>query len=87
MIHAIKDLLKGANPTIILLLIFLIWQVVNHIPTQIKEVKTEIKELRTEVKTEIKELNNKIDRMDDKIEKNHNELKNIIIEYLGNKKE
>ena len=84
MIHAIKDLLKGANPTIILLLIFLIWQVVNHIPTQIKEVKTEIKteikELRTEVKTEINELNNKI-------EKNHNELKNIIIEYLGNKKE
>ena len=46
MIHAIKDLLKGANPTIILLLIFLIWQVVNHIPTQIKEVKTEIKELK-----------------------------------------
>ena len=56
----IKDLLRGANPIIILLLVFLIWQVVNHIPTQIKElrteVKTDIKKLRTEVKTDIKEV-------------------------------
>ena len=54
----IKDLLRGANPIIILLLVFLIWQVVNHIPTQIKEVKTEI----TEVKTDIKEVKTDINK-------------------------
>ena len=79
----LRDLLKGANPIILLLLIFLvimgaifgsflISQVTNHLPTQIKEV-------RTELKAEVRELDNKI-------EKNHNEIKNLIIEYLKDKK-
>ena len=59
----IKDLLRGANPIIILLLVFLIWQVVNHIPTQIKEVKTEIKELRTEINNRFDIMNNRFDKL------------------------
>ena len=59
----IKDLLKGANPIIILILLYLVFQVTNHIPTQIKEVKTEIQEVRTELKTEIQEVNKKLDKI------------------------
>ena len=69
----IKDLLKGANPIIILLLAFLIWQVINHIPTQIKEVKQEIKETRKELSDKIDEnqkvLNDKIERLNNKMDK------------------
>ena len=86
----LRDLLKGANPIILLLLIFLvimgaifgsflISQVTNHLPTQIKEV-------RTELKAEIKELKTEVRELDDKIEKNHNEIKNLIIEHLKDKK-
>ena len=66
----IKDLLKGANPIIILLLFFiwivlgyLVFQVTNHIPTQIKEVRTELKTEIQEVRTEIKEVNKRLDKI------------------------
>ena len=70
-------LFKNAfKPTVILLLCFLVWQVINHIPTEIKETRNEIKEVRNEIKevrNEIKEvrneLNSKIDRIDNKLDK------------------
>ena len=76
----VKDLLKGANPIIILLLFFiwvvlgyLVFQVTNHIPTQIKEVrtelKTEIQEVRTELKTEIQEVRIEIKEVNKRLDK------------------
>ena len=68
-------------------------QLTNHIPTEFKEVRAEIKEVRAEIKevrAEIKEvkaeLKGDIKEFNNKIDKNHHELKNIIIEYLGTKK-
>ena len=65
----IKDLLKGANPIIILLLAFLIWQVVNHIPTDIKEVKKEVKEVRQEIKEVRQEIKETRKELSDKMDK------------------
>ena len=89
----LRDLLKGANPIILLLLIFLvimgaifgsflISQVTNHLPTQIKEVRTELKAEIKELRAEIKELKAEVRELDDKIEKNHNEIKNLIIDIV-----
>ena len=58
---SLKDLLKVANPVIILMLLFLIWQVVNHLPSEIKEV-------RREVNQKIEEVEQKIENMEEKFE-------------------
>ena len=65
--ETIKDLLKGANPIIILLLIFLIWQVINHIPGEIKENSEKIDKLETR-------MDEKFDRLETRMDENFKEM-------------
>lgn len=61
----ILDLLKGDwfKPVATCCLIFLIWQVTNHLPRQIKEVNHKIEK-----------LDNKIDKLSYKIDQNNNAM-------------
>ena len=72
------------KPTVILLLCFLVLQVINHIPTEIKEVKNEIKEVRNEIKEVRNELNSKIDRMEERI---NTKLDKILFYLIDGDKE
>lgn len=46
---------------ILLVLVFLVWQVTNHIPSQIQEVKTDLKDDIERVENKIEKVENKID--------------------------
>ena len=56
-------------------MLFIGWQVYNHLPSQIAELKTDIKELKTDIKEDIQELkediretNRRMERMEEKSE-------------------
>ena len=71
--NAVKSFKKNPITTlgiviIAVVLIFVLHQVYNHIPTSIKD-------LRAEIKLNYRELNEKIDR-------NQHEIKNLIIKHL-----
>ena len=89
--QAIKK--NGFNVAIFMLLGFLIWQVTNHIPTQIKEVKQNItrlegrmdgqyKELKQELKEDINRLEDKMDKRMDGLE---DKIDKLIFHFMGDK--
>lgn len=94
----VSSLLKGLQDPItiiiVMLLTFLIWQVTNHLPTQIKDVKQDVKQdvknvrddvkdVRLEVKDVRLEVKDDINRLEDKIDNNHKEIMNILLDIKG----
>ena len=67
--ETIKDLLKGANPIIILLLLFLIWWVTNHIPGEIKENSEKIDRLETKMNEGFSKMDERFSKMDERFSK------------------
>ena len=63
---------------IVLALGFIILQVYNHLPSQIKDLKKELKddqkEMRKELRDDIKALDQKIDQTNQKIEQNYKDI-------------
>ena len=78
--ETIKDLLRGANPIIILLLIFLIWWVTNHISSRIDRLEDRMNRLETKMDENYRELNNKIDSLETKIDEKFDTLFFYLLE-------
>ena len=97
--NAIKSFKKNPITTlgivvIAVVLMFVLNQVYNHIPTSIKDLRVEMnqnyRELNEKINQNQRELNEKINQnqreLIEKINSNQNEIKNLIIEHLIEKK-
>ena len=100
--NAVKSFKKNPITTlgivvIAVVLIFMLHQVYNHIPTDIKEVNQKIDENQKKVNQKIDKLNEKIDKLNEKVDQNQreliekinsnqNEIKDLIIKHLIEKK-
>ena len=64
-----KALNNPFNVAMACAVLFLIWQVTNHIPTQIENLDKKIDRLEDKMDTQYKELNKRMDRLEDKMDK------------------
>ena len=74
--QAIKK--NGYNVAIFMLIAFLVWQVTNHLPTQVNDVKQDINRLEDRMDKRMDRLENRMDRLEDKIDK-------LIFHFMGDK--
>ena len=78
-----KALNNPFNVAMVCAVLFLIWQVTNHIPTQIENLDKKIDKLEDKMDKKIDRLEDKIDRLENKMDTQYREIINILIDIKG----
>ena len=81
--QAIKK--NGYNVAVFMLIAFLIWQVTNHIPTQMDRIESKMDSQYKELRQDITRLEGKMDRLEDKMDKLNERMDKLLYYLIDNK--